>query len=156
MKKIKAVMVLLSTVLMLSTPFVYANEGGMDVKGEKGWAEKRETRHQELYKELNLTEAQKKSLEENKAKNKDQMKSIFTEMKDKKALIRQELGKDTLDMGKVTQLNNDLKGLQAKMLDYKLERILEVRKILTPEQFKKFTAKMKERGEHFKEKHKEM
>lgn len=31
------------------------------------------------------------------------------------------------------------------MLDYRLERILEVRKILTPEQFKKFLAKQASR-----------
>ena len=156
MKKIRMAMILIVAAFMLSTPFVYANESGACAKNEKGWTEKKETRHQELYKELNLTEAQKKLLEENKAKNKDQMKSLFSEMKDKRAIIQQELRKDTLDMGKITQINNDLKGLQAKMLDYKLERILEVRKILTPEQFKKFTAKMEGRGEHFKEKHKGM
>ena len=43
--------------------------------------------------------------------------------------------------------------LSAQMLDHKLDGILEVRKILTPEQFRKFMAKMDERqGQRFKEK----
>ena len=36
------------------------------------------------------------------------------------------------------------------MLDNRLNSILEVRKILTPEQFKKFIGKMQEHKEHFK------
>jgi len=35
------------------------------------------------------------------------------------------------------------------MLDHKLEGILEVRKILTPEQFRKFMTKMGQREERF-------
>ena len=156
MEKIKMAMVLIVAAFILSAPVVYANDGAACAKDEKGWTKEKDARQQELYKDLNLTDAQKKSLEENKAKHKDQMKALFTEMKEKRLLIQKELKKETLDMEKINQLNNDLKKLQAQMLDYRLERILEVRKILTPEQFKKFTAKIEERGGHFKEKHKGM
>ena len=49
-------------------------------------------------------------------------------------------------MEKIDQINGDLKKMMAQMLDYRLERILEVRKILTPEQFKKFTSQVESRG----------
>jgi Spy/CpxP family protein refolding chaperone len=109
-------------------------------------------RQQRLYKDLGLTKEQKQSLEENKNKNKEQMKALFQNMREKTALVRQELQKEQLDMVKITQLNNELKQLQAQMLDYKLQSILEVRKILTPEQFRKFSAKMEKRAGHFKDK----
>ena len=68
------------------------------------------------------------------------------------ASLRQELEKSQLNMQLVYQINNELKLLEAQILDNRLERILEVRKILTPEQFKKFEDKMNERMEHFKNK----
>ena len=111
-----------------------------------------EARRQELYKDINLSEAQKKALEENRKGRKEEMKSIFSQIKEKKEAIRNELQKNELNIGKITQINNELKILDTQMLDRKLEGILEVRKILTPEQFKKFMAKMDQRQEHFKEK----
>ena len=54
-----------------------------------------------------------------------------------------------LNIGKITQINNELKILSAQMLDRKLEGILEVRKILTPEQFKKFMTKTEGWHERF-------
>ena len=101
---------------------------------------------------LNLSDTQKKLLEENKKVRREEMKSLFSQMKEKKEAIRNELQKAELNIGKITQINNELKILSAQMLDHKLEGILEVRKILTPEQFKKFMAKMGQRQEHFKEK----
>lgn len=112
-----------------------------------------ETRRQELYKDLNLSEAQKKSLDENRKNRREEMRSIFSQMKEKREAVRNELQKDELNIGKITQINNELKILSAQMLDRKLDGILEVRKILTPGQFRKFMAKMDERQEQrFKEK----
>ena len=106
---------------------------------DKNSGERKEARHEHFYKELNLTDEQKKALEENKNKNREQMKALFEGMREKRTLIRQELQKDQLDMGKINQTQNELKALQSQMLDNRLAGILEVRKILTPEQFKKFS-----------------
>ena len=78
------------------------------------------------------------------------METLFKEIKEKRAAISQELQKDELNMGKITQLNNEIKISEAQALDHKLEGMLEVRKILTPEQFKKFMAKMGEWRGHYK------
>jgi len=78
--------------------------------------------------------------------------ALFTEMRRKMGLLREELEKSELNTQKVYQINNELKQLQAQMLDNRLERILEVRKILTPAQFKKFEDEMNARWEHFKNK----
>ena len=122
---------------------------------DKDSGEKKGAKHEHFYKELNLTDDQKKALEENKNKNREQMKALFEGMREKRTLIRQELQKDQLDMEKINQTQNELKALQSQMLDNRLTGILEVRKILTPEQFKKFSTKMGDRWEDRKEERKE-
>ena len=111
-----------------------------------------ETKRQELYKDLNLSEEQKNLLEENRKSHREEMKSILNQMKEKREAIRNELQKDELNIGRISQINNELKILSAQMLDRKLEGILEVRKILTSEQFKKFMMKMGRQQERFREK----
>lgn len=133
---------------------VYASASDNDSKEKKAFAEKRDGKRQQFYKDLNLTQEQKKALEENKNKNREQMKTLFAGMKEKKALIREELQKDELNMEKINQVQNELKALQTQMIDHRLEGILEVRKILTPEQFKKFLTKMED--QKGRDKHKKL
>ena len=146
MKITKIRMLLIILVLALCAPAVYAYPNDTGRAHGKELKGKMEAKQQELYKDLNLTDQQKKSLEENKNKHKEQTKALRNEMKEKRDLLRQELQRDELNMGKINQTNNDLKNLQAKMLDDRLASILEVRNILTPEQFKKFISKMEEHG----------
>lgn len=146
-----AVFTILAVVALVSLA-MYACPFYAGFKPGKIFMEKMDAKQQQLYRDLNLTKEQKKLLEENKNKNREQMKELFHNMRIGMILMRQELQKDQLDMGKINQINNELKQLQAQMLDYRLQSILEVRKILTPEQFKKFEAKMEERTSHFRDK----
>lgn len=106
--------------------------------------QKRDARMRQLYQDLNLADEQKKLLEENKNKSREQMVSLRRQMREKMTMIRQELQKNDMDMAVITRINNELKVLQSDILDRRLESILGVRKILTPEQFKKFTQNMEE------------
>ncbi len=151
----KIIMILVIAALALSSAVIYAADTA-NMQQDKAVSKKWEAKRQELYKELDLTVDQQKALEENKKKHMGETKTLFGQMKETRSKIRQELQKDTLDMTKLTQLNNELKNLQVQMLDRKLEGILEVRKILTPEQFKKFTEKMEARKGHFKGKHEKL
>lgn len=103
---------------------------------------KMERKHKEMFEDLGLSEEQKKLLEENKTKNHEKMKAVHSSMKEKRKLLHEELKKDELDMAAITGINNEMKALEAQMSDDRLAGILEVRKILTKEQFKKFSAKM--------------
>lgn len=133
MKEVKIILFSIITAAALSVPVSYASM-------------------QQSSNGLNLTNEQKKLLEENRNKQRGQKKLLFEQMGEKTALIRQELQKDELNMDKIHQINTELKNLQAQILDERLEGILEVRKILTPEQFKKFIAKTQARPGHFKNK----
>jgi Spy/CpxP family protein refolding chaperone len=100
---------------------------------------------QEIYAKLNLTDAQKKQLEDNKSKNFGQMKGNFGKMRAVKEALKAELMKSDLDTPKINELQSQLKAMQAEMTDRRLNSLIEVREILTPEQFTKFTALMEER-----------
>ena len=121
---------------------MYARQSYADSQAEKPFTKKWEARRNELYKDLNLSQEQKKMLEENKNKHKEEMKALFNAMKEMRTSMRQELQKEKLDMAKIGEINNEMKRLEAQMSDQRLAGILEVRKILSPEQFKKFMEKM--------------
>jgi Spy/CpxP family protein refolding chaperone len=153
MNQFRTLTLAVAAVALLWSGTGYAEKGKSDDKEKDGtkWAEKMEARREEFYKELGLNEEQKKALKENKDKHRKEKKELFESMHEKMKLMHEELGQENLDMTKINQIQDDLKAVQAKMIDQRLAHILEVRKILTPEQFKKFSEKMKDhkkRGGH--------
>lgn len=134
--------ILLSVLIMsLSvTPSAYAN----DKSSFQSRQERREKKIQEIYNQLNLTDAQKKQLEQNKISNQDKKKDLYEKVRSYKDALNQELMKIDLDMTRINDIQNNIKALQVQILDERLSSILEVRKILTPEQFTKFIGFMKE------------
>jgi Spy/CpxP family protein refolding chaperone len=132
---------------LLAAPMAHANEWGGAGKEGKGkeWKEKREKKMQEVYGQLNLTEEQKTQLKANKEKSRDAGKALFEQMKSSHEALNQELMQPELNMDKVTQIHSQLKALQTQMADNRLNSILEVRKILSHDQFVKFLSMMKER-----------
>lgn len=146
-KKTMSIAVFTAFVVVMSSLSVYAGgQGGEDGFSAK-WKERMEERKQELFKELNLTDEQKSKLEENRKKNKEGSSALWKSMKDLRNAMRQELEKETLDMAKINQIQSQMKEAHAQMMDNRLQSILEVRGILTPEQFRKFSAKMQEHKE---------
>ena len=103
-------------------------------------------RFSKMFAKLNLTSEQKQKLEGNRVKYKEEANKLREEMRSKRELIRGELAKPELDMDKITQIRDDLKAVLLKMVDHRLERILEVRRILTPEQLSKFLKEMEKLG----------
>ncbi len=149
MVKLKIMVFAIIAVTFLSASAFCADNAAVPSSQRKGWSEKREASQQQLYKELNLTDEQKKVLDENKTRTKEEMKVLYQQMQDKRAILRQELQNDTLDMRKINQINGELKDVQVQILDKRLSGILEVRKILTADQFKKFMTEMQKRsGQH--------
>ena len=95
-------------------------------------------RFQEIYSQLNLTDDQKKQLEANKQQHRAKMENVRREIKADKETLKEELMKPQLDMPKINAIHDQIKSLQNQMEDVKLNSILGVRTILTPEQFLKF------------------
>lgn len=151
MRKVKVVTLLMVAVLVgLSTSVIYAVSPIPAAGQKEAVTKKLDAKRQQIYNDLGLTVEQRKLLEENKNKHREQTKALFTQLRQKMTLLRQELEKNELNMQEIHQTNNELKQLHAQMLDNRLELILEVRKILTPAQFKKFEDKMKSYNEKAK------
>ena len=58
-------------------------------------------------------------------------------MGEKREALRAELEKPKVDSGKAKSINEELKALHNKMAEQRLAGVLQVREILTAEQFKK-------------------
>jgi Spy/CpxP family protein refolding chaperone len=108
-------------------------------KGSGEW-HGREDMQKNMKAELNLTDEQEMKLETHRIDQRAAMEKLKLEIKQKREALRAELEKPTLDKGQVRKLNERLKTSYEEMSDQRLEGILYVRSVLTPEQFKKFMA----------------
>jgi len=118
-----------------------AGEG--TAKREKGMMK------EDLMKDLNLTTEQREQLKVHREANKEGMKAIREEMKAKQKELRDEVAKAQTDMGKIDAIKASMKDLEAKLIDHRVDSILSLKKILSPEQFAQMNAKMEEmRAKH--------
>lgn len=143
--------VLVVVLLGLALYFIYPVYHAQGVTPRCGFS-RRAYAEKRIYASLGLSEEQKKLLEENRDRHREVVKALSVQMREKIDLIRQELQKEQFNTEEILKANNELKALQAQLLDERIESILAVRKILTPEQFRKFMIKTKEGGSHFRKK----
>ena len=106
--------------------------------------EKMKAKMLEVFKQLDLSPEQEKQIKTHRKNHRGQGKEFRENMKAKKEAIRNELQKEELNMENVYKIHNELKDLLIQKADHRLEGILEVRKILTAEQFRKFCELRKE------------
>ncbi len=112
--------------------------------------EKMEKNIEAIYNQLNLSEPQKKQLEENKLHSREKRKTLYEKMRSYKQALNQEIMKPQLDMAKIDEIQSSIKTLQAQMVDDRLESILAVRKILTAEQFTQFIIQVEKSRQEFR------
>ena len=104
----------------------------------KKWEERHESHFKEMRDKLGLSPDQEQQLRENRKAHQGKMKALRSENESKREALRSELEKPDLDMGRINALKTDLKDVHNRMDDLRLDGVLAVRKILTPDQFKKF------------------
>ncbi|MEW6379262.1 MAG: periplasmic heavy metal sensor [bacterium] len=100
--------------------------------------ETREAQIVEIFQQLNLTPEQDSQLKAHRNRHEKQQEELKGRIRAKKEELKQELQKPDLQMEKINQLHAELKALLGQKEDNRLEGILEVRKILTPQQLVKF------------------
>ena len=146
MKSLKTVMLALVLICGFGLSAAHAenaDEGSSKMPGAQKRHEGVGKKFQEVYSQLNLSDDQKKQLQNNRQQNKDKRKAMFEKMRATKEAFDQELMKPDLDMNKINEIQLQFKASQSQMIDDRLNSILEVRKIMTPEQFSKFISLMK-------------
>lgn len=141
---------------LVATAFIAGSafaEGGDCKAGQSkvNYTEKRE----DVMSKLNLTAEQDKMLKEAKASQRSEMEAVMTAIKAKREELKAAIAKPGATKKDIEPIVAELKGLEAEKLDKRVDGILKVKNILSPDQFQKL-EKMKEghrregRGKHEK------
>ena len=146
MKKTKLIIIGLAVaVVFLATSTVYAQMPGQKQKPADEYRGR-------MARELSLTQEQQVKLEANRKAQRQEIDKLLTAIKEKQAKLGEELNKPGATRASIQALANEIKSLQAKLTDSRINSILAVKKILTPEQFNKFgqmtEKRQKERKGH--------
>jgi len=137
---------IMMALMALSVPVVYADNG--EVKPTDGLHQEGDWHHGQradmTAQILNLSEDQQKQLKDSRQKQKDAMKSIFEQMKADREAFEAEIVKASPDMTKINSIQSQIKSLQSQMADNHLNKLLEIKKIMSSEQFAGYMALEKE------------
>lgn len=139
----------LALLVLAASPALQAASPDEGPGDAQRWEQKHEEKLKEMREKLGLTADQEAKLKAHRAAHKEAGRQLREEMRSKRDALRQELEKPSVDEKRVRALHDEIKALDARLSDHRLSGILEVRHILTPEQFKKFQEMMPERG-HWK------
>ncbi|MFH0827068.1 MAG: periplasmic heavy metal sensor [Candidatus Omnitrophota bacterium] len=103
-----------------------------------------------MFKELNLTQEQQSRLEQNRQTQQQEMKRLHEVVKEKHTKLQESLKNPSVTREGVQPLANEIKSLQAQLIDSRINGIFAVKEILTPEQFARFQEMAEKRQEHRK------
>jgi protein CpxP len=138
---------ILSLALMFASVAAFAAPQG---KGPQGYQQGGEGRGQQVFKDLGLSEEQQQKLKTHREAHRALATETRKILKEKREALRAELEKPNFSENAAKKLNDEMKVAQNRMADQRLAGVLEVRKILTPEQYAKFVQlrqeRMKNRG----------
>lgn len=114
-------------------------------KNEKGqickMCQKKEKMADKMMADLKVTPEQKGKLEELRTNHKTVIQSLRDNLDEKKKALITELSKDSYDTAVIESLKNDIKEIAGSMAVEKANIPVEMRKILTKEQFTQLEAK---------------
>jgi Spy/CpxP family protein refolding chaperone len=100
---------------------------------------------EKMFDELNLTDEQKNLLKANREKTRASAEKAHQGIKDNMKAMGEELKKTDYSVDKLKALAEESKRLHNEKIDAKVAGMIEVRKILTPEQFAQFSKMMEEK-----------
>ena len=124
--------------VMLLTSNVYSQPREDRFNRSDEMREKMKAKMLEVFKQLDLSPEQETQLKTHRKNHRGQAGEFRESFKAKKEAIKNELQKEELNMENIYTIHDELKDLLLQKADHRLEGILEVRKILTAEQFRKF------------------
>lgn len=105
----------------------------------KLYAKSKEFKEQQkkIFKQLDLSEEQRKSLKKIRKEKKGVIKSLMTEKKELRKKMNSALKSDASE-DQLRQLHNQITTIHIKIKDSKFNRMLSIRSILKPDQRNKF------------------
>jgi len=141
-KLTKIMTVLTVAGLMAVGPVAYAEQTGDNPEGGKGY---RHGEGKEFFKGLNLTPDQKAKLKVQREGKKESMKALRDQTKAKMQALHEAISKPGATPASVSGLVAEVNALKGQMFAQRIDGVLAMKQILTPEQFARMQAKRQER-----------
>ena len=126
--------------MLCSLPGAYAYEGGDTPKDEA----KSKQHFKKMTEELKLTPQQQAELTKNREEFVAKSKGAREKMSTARADLKAELDKAAPDTARVKSLIAEMKDLVGQQIQSKVDKIMAMKKVLTPEQFKKMEESKKD------------
>jgi Spy/CpxP family protein refolding chaperone len=117
---------------------------GDHAKMGKNWEE----RFNAIIKELRITPEQQQAISQQRTQEKTRSQELRQKMKSVREEITVELNKEVTDTAKLRSLISRMKELTGERIEQQIKGILELKKILTPEQFKELNEKRQQNEKH--------
>ncbi|MCM8761384.1 MAG: Spy/CpxP family protein refolding chaperone [Candidatus Omnitrophica bacterium] len=138
----KALAIFVAAAMIFSGTAVWA---GDEWHGRKGEGDGK-AHFEEMTRELGLTAGQKAELAKQREAFAPKVKEIREKMKTAHEALKTELDKASPDKAKLAAIVEDLKNLSGEQIQMRIEKVLQMKKILTPEQFAKMRSVMEKKG----------
>ncbi len=143
--KLKKTILLVAGIIFLLSSTLYAQRDYDKREGKERCSVNVEGKFEKLTEELGLTAEQEAKLKEERKEFMKKNKDLMRRMRSKREELKQELEKPNIDRAKVGTIINDLKNLTGEKLESRIDKIISMKSTLTPEQFEKLQAKMKQK-----------
>lgn len=147
----KAKMILVSVMIsgaMLIPQVSYAGAfGNRDKYCPKGGEERHkkgrspQERFDNMVEELGLSGEQQEQLRQQKETRRQEHQELREALREAQEALKEELSREDIDQSKLDSIAGGLKQLNNRMVDDRIEGILKMREILTPDQYRKFQEK---------------
>ncbi len=143
----KAILLMVAATFLLSST-LYAEHGYSDKKGIECNSEG--DKFESLREELGITPEQKARLSEQRKEFKAKNKKLVKELRSKRKELKAELEKQHMNRARVNRIVKDIKNLTGEKLQNRVDKIVSMKNIFTPEQFEKLKNKMEKHHAHMR------
>ncbi|MDD5730808.1 MAG: periplasmic heavy metal sensor [Candidatus Omnitrophica bacterium] len=126
---------LVAVIFLAAAASAYANEDNP----HKGM--RRNYKMDDVMKTLNLSPEQKEKIQKQREDNKQAWSQLNEKLRAKRLELKQELEKPAVDKNRIDAVIGELKTLTGEQLELRVNTILSMKQILTPEQFQKLQEK---------------
>ena len=121
---------------LMCTGVSFAQHGEEQSKPYKGKAEK-------VLSQLNLSPQQEAQIKELHKGNRQRAKELRQALREKRKALEEELDKPNSDLAKIKALTAELKDMEGRVTEDRVNGVLKMKEILTPEQYLAFSNAVK-------------
>ena len=122
---------------------VYAQKDTDSYRSRQKWGSEKREKFDKMIEKLGLSDEQVAQLKEHKQAKMESREKLYSALSEQKKALKEELEKPESDNARIKQIADSIKQAQSEMVDERIRGILEVKAILTPEQYSEFKANIR-------------